>query len=184
MNADIRTLGLLCFQFVLPLCCGCESETIEIPKPTPVIVNPVVPPNALGNVSGNQANSDTATERKPGDDTKEFISAFGKAKDGCFAKDLKLSKDCWKTTLVQKVFHMTGHWPIHAENGTSLFRVYPDIDRSNETGLFTCIYLKVDDETISVNDFRDAFTKADSKLRILEHVIATPDKDKNQGKTK
>jgi len=111
--------------------------------------------------------------RKPGDNQKDFTSAFEKAKDGCFAKDLKLSKNCWTEALVQKITFMTGLWPMQFQTGTSIFRIYPEINYAKESGQYTCIILKVDGENLSEDDLRDAFSNADSKLRIVERSISS-----------
>ncbi len=123
-------------------------------------------------------NSLSITANNPS--TKDaFIQSFLNAQPGVQFRDINLPDNWWKSALIQTIGPQSGSWFVWVEEGSTVFRIYPDLDESEgeRTGGFTCVVVKVNGDQIVDDDLIEA-TKGTGGLNfeVIEYAVHVPGK--------
>jgi hypothetical protein len=109
----------------------------------------------------------------------QFLETFSQIKLGQDISKTSLPKGWADQALIQPIYMQTGYWFVTFEKGTSIFRVYPYFDENEGKTFrsFSCVVLKVDSPTVSLEELVDAFEahRTGEPLRIVQYSVSYPD---------
>jgi len=110
---------------------------------------------------------------------RQFLETFSQIRLGQDISKTSLPKGWADQALIQPIYMQTGYWFVTFEKGTSVFRVYPYFDENEGKTFrsFSCVVLKVDSPTVSLEELVDAFEarRTGEPLRIVQYSVSYPD---------